>query len=80
MAANYKIPAEFKGNGKIYIKFMIEKDGSLSEFKILRDLGFRTGDEAIRVLKLSPKWIAGKDKNESVRVQYNLPITIQSAQ
>jgi beta-lactamase regulating signal transducer with metallopeptidase domain len=77
MGANYKIPAELKGNGRVYIKFMVEKDGSLSEFEILRDMGFGTGEEAIRVLKLSPKWIPGKDKNEPVRVQYSLPITLQ---
>ncbi|SHM04873.1 M56 family metallopeptidase [Flavobacterium xinjiangense] len=77
MGANYKIPTELKGNGRVYIKFMVEKDGSLSEFEILRDMGFGTGEEAIRVLKLSPKWIPGKDKDKPVRVQYSLPITLQ---
>lgn len=79
VGANYKIPAELKGNGRVYIKFMVEKDGSLSEFEILRDMGFGTGEEAIRVLKLSPKWIPGKDKDKPVRVQYSLPITLQQA-
>ncbi|MDI1304351.1 MAG: M56 family metallopeptidase [bacterium] len=79
MGANYKIPTELKGNGRVYIKFMVEKDGSLSEFEILRDIGFGTGEEAIRVLKLSPKWIPGKDKDKPVRVQYSLPITLQQA-
>ena len=79
MGANYKIPADLKGNGSVYIKFMVEKDGSLSEFEILRDMGFGTGEEAIRVLKLSPKWIPGKDKDKPVRVQYSLPITLQQA-
>jgi hypothetical protein len=41
-------------------------------------MGFGTGEEAIRVLKLSPKWIPGKDKDKPVRVQYSLPITLQS--
>jgi hypothetical protein len=77
MGANYKIPTELKGNGRVSIKFMVEKDGSLSEFEILRDMGFGTGEEAIRVLKLSPKWIPGKDKDKPVRVQYSLPITLQ---
>ena len=79
VGANYKIPTELKGNGRVYIKFMVEKDGSLSEFEILRDMGFGTGEEAIRVLKLSPKWIPGKDKDKPVRVQYSLPITLQQA-
>lgn len=75
---NYKIPSNFKGNGKIYISFMVETDGSLSEFKILRDLGFGTGEEAIRVLKISPKWIPGKENEKDVRMQFNLPIAIQT--
>jgi hypothetical protein len=78
IGSNFKTPSGLKGNGKVYITFMIEKDGSLSEFEILRDMGFVTGEEAIRVLKLSPKWIPGKENNEPVRVKYSLPITIQA--
>jgi hypothetical protein len=48
------------------------KDGSLSEFRILRDMGYGTGEEAIRVIKLSPHWI---QDNKPVRVEYSLPIT-----
>ena len=78
---NYRIPEELsknKTNGKVYLQFMIEKDGSLSEITILRDkLGYGAGEEAVRVLKLSPKWIPASDKGKPVRVMYNLPITIQ---
>jgi hypothetical protein len=56
---------------------MVEKDGSLSEFEILKDIGFGTADEVIRVLKLSPKWTPGKEKNEIVRVKYSLPIQVE---
>ena len=56
---------------------MVEKDGSLSEFEILKDIGFGTGEEVIRVLKLSPKWIPGKENNEIVRVKYSLPIQVE---
>lgn len=75
---NFKTPAEAKIEGKVLLEFMIEKDGSLSEFKIVKDLGFGIGDEAIRVLKLSPKWNPGLANGKPVRVQYNLPITIQN--
>jgi beta-lactamase regulating signal transducer with metallopeptidase domain len=78
---NFKISKEankMKLKGKIYLTFMIEKDGSLSEFKILRDIGYGTGKEAVRVLKLSPKWIPGTVNNKPAKVQYNLPITIQT--
>jgi beta-lactamase regulating signal transducer with metallopeptidase domain len=75
---NYKTPANFKGDGKIYLTFIVENDGSLSEIKNIKDAGFGTGQEAIRVLKLSPKWIPAKINNKPVRVMYSLPITIQS--
>ena len=75
---NYIIPdgAE-EYTGKVKISFIIEKDGSLNTFKITRDFGFGTGSEAVRVLKMSPKWIPGKVKNRIVRSTYVLPITIK---
>ena len=81
VAQNYKISDEasnVKLKGKVYIIFTVEKDGSLSEIKNLKDIGYGTGEEAIRVLKMSPKWIPGKLNNEPVRTQYSLPITIQT--
>ncbi|PBJ13090.1 M56 family metallopeptidase [Flavobacterium sp. ACN6] len=79
---NYKLPAEVskqKLNGKVYLQFMIEEDGSLTNIEILRDkLGYGAGEEAVRVLKLSPKWIPASDQGKPVRVMYSLPITIQA--
>jgi beta-lactamase regulating signal transducer with metallopeptidase domain len=78
---NFKMPEEFskqKKDGKLFIEFMVEKDGSLSEFKVLKDLGYGVADEAIRVLKLSPKWIPATENGQAVRVLYSLPITLQS--
>ncbi|MHC0439891.1 energy transducer TonB [Flavobacterium sp. 3-210] len=78
---NFKVPAEADANkikGKVDMKFMIETDGSLSEFKRIKDLGYGIADEAIRVLKLSPKWNPGIQNGQPVRVLYTLPITIQS--
>lgn len=78
---NFKTPAEADKNkvqGKMFIQFMVEKDGSLSDFKILKDLGYGMAEEAIRVVKLSPKWIPGTENGKSVRVLYNLPIMIQA--
>ncbi|WP_433834838.1 M56 family metallopeptidase [Flavobacterium anhuiense] len=63
---------------KIYIQFMVEKDGSLSEITIVKDAGYGLGEEATRVLKLSPNWIPGTENGKPVRVLYSLPITIQS--
>nr|WP_315155338.1 M56 family metallopeptidase [uncultured Flavobacterium sp.] len=74
---NFQIPTDLKGNGKIYIKFIVEMDGSITNEEILRDMGFGTGEEAIRVIKLSPKWIPAKKDGVPVRVEYSLPITLQ---
>ncbi len=68
--------AEKDLKGKVYATFIVERNGSLSDIKILRDLGYGTGAEAIRVLKKSPKWIPGKLKNKTVRVLYALPIVV----
>ena len=73
----YKIPEDFTGEGKLVIAFVVEADGSLSDLKIKKDEGFKTGEEAIRVLKKSPKWYPGLVKDKAVRVQYHLPISIK---
>ena len=60
--------------GKVYISFVIEKDGTLSDVKLMRGIGYGCDDEAIRVIKKSPKWEAGEQNKEKVRVRYNMPI------
>jgi hypothetical protein len=51
-----------KLKGKVYLIFTIEKDGSLSEFRILHDMGYGTGEKH-RVIKLSPHWIPAQITN-----------------
>lgn len=65
-----------KGGGKVFVSFIVEKDGTLSTIKSIRDFGLESSNETIRVLKLSPNWKPGKLKNKPVRVHYTLPITI----
>jgi hypothetical protein len=62
--------------GKVYVTFVIEKDGSLSDIKVLRDIGYGTGKEAIRILELSPKWLPGEQNGKKVRCTYSIPIII----
>ena len=76
---NYKTPKVSNLSGKIYLNFVIEKDGSIVEVKVLRDLGYGTGEEAVRVLSESPKWSPGIQNGQPVRVMFNLPISIQSS-
>lgn len=75
---NYRTPEEEGLKGKVYVTFVVEKDGSLTDIKVIRDIGFGTGKEAIRVLKSSPRWVPGEQNGKKVRVLYSLPITIQS--
>ena len=63
-----------KIEGKVYVIFTVEKDGSISNVKVLRDIGGGCGAEAIRVVMKMPKWKPGKQRGKPVRVQYNLPI------
>ncbi len=77
IAKNYIVPNEAKGTkGKVYVTFVIEIDGSVSNIRVLREIGFGTAEEAVRVLKQSPKWIPGQQKGLIVRSTYSLPISI----
>lgn len=62
---------------KIYVSFVVEKDGSMTAIKVLRDPGYGLGKEAERVLKsMKKKWSPGIQNGKPVRASYNLPITI----
>lgn len=74
----FRVPEEEGLKGRIYVTFVVEKDGSLTDIKVLRDIGYGTGAEAIRVLKKCPKWTPGEQNGKKVRVLYSLPISIQS--
>ncbi|PRY48900.1 outer membrane transport energization protein TonB [Arcticibacter pallidicorallinus] len=76
---NFKYPEAARRDsvsGRLILSFVVEKDGSLSDIKVLRDLGAGTGDEAVRLLKESPKWNPGVQNGKPVRVQYTLPIQL----
>ncbi len=79
ISKNYKVPDVPKLKGKIYISFVIEKDGSLTDVKILRDIGYGTGIEAVRVLNLSPKWTPAEQNQRTVRCSYVLPLSIETS-
>jgi protein TonB len=60
--------------GKVIMTFVVEKDGSLTDIKVLREPGNGLGDEATRVMKLAPKWKPGIQNGKPVRVQYTIPV------
>lgn len=77
LAQNIKYPQLARDNnitGRVYVTFVVEKDGSIANPKVLRDIGGGCGQEAIRVVKSMPKWTPGKQRGKAVRVQFNLPV------
>ncbi|MDP4281678.1 MAG: energy transducer TonB [Bacteroidota bacterium] len=74
---NIKYPEEAKElgvQGKVFVTFVVEVDGSISDVRVLRGIGSGCDEEAIRVVKSMPKWVPGKQRGVPVRVQFNLPI------
>jgi len=74
----YELPKVKRLHGKVIIQFVVETDGSLADIKVLKDIGYGTGNEAIRVMKASPKWIPGTLNGKPVRVLYTLPISVDT--
>jgi periplasmic protein TonB len=77
---NIHYPDEAKQDGiqgKVYISFVVNSDGSIGNINIAREIGGGCGDEVIRVVKLMPNWKPGKQNGVSVNVQYNLPVKFQ---
>jgi len=80
LRGNLKYPESAKKNkqeGRVFIGFIVEKDGSVSNVKVLRGVCEELDSEAVRVVKSMPTWIAGRDKGKPVRVQYTLPIVFK---
>lgn len=76
-AAEFKIPMQNPDvKGKIFIKFVVEKDGSITNIKLLRDMGMGTGAEAIRALRQLPRWKPALYRQKTVRCDFSLPIKI----
>lgn len=74
---NIKYPVVARENGTqgtVYLTFVVEKDGRVTDVKVLRGIGSGCDEEAERVVKAMPKWTPGKQRGKSVRVQYNMPI------
>lgn len=80
IAKNVKYPVLAQENGitgKVFIQFVIEKDGSISNIKVLRSVDASLDKEAVRVIQSMPKWKPGKQRKQTVRVSYTLPINFQ---
>jgi len=72
---HYPVMAKELGiQGKVFVTFVIETDGSVSGVEVLRGIGGGCDEEAIRVVNSLPKWKPGKQRGVPVRVRYNLPV------
>ncbi|HHL57920.1 MAG: energy transducer TonB [Bacteroidetes bacterium] len=77
LAENIKYPPLAKESGiqgRVFINFVVEPDGSISNVKVLRGIGGGCDEEAVRVVERMPKWSPGKQRGKPVRVSYNLPV------
>lgn len=62
-------------SGRVFISFVVNTDGSLTDLQVLKGIGFGCDEEAIRVMQKMPNWRPGKQSGRAVRVKYNLPIS-----
>ena len=74
----YPVVAEENGNqGRVIASFVVERDGSITDVKVIKSVDPSLDKEAIRVLKSMPKWIPGKQNGSTVRVKYTVPVTFR---
>lgn len=74
---NIKYPGEAKQKritGRVFLQFIVEKDGSLTDLVVIRDPGGGLGDEALRIMCLSPNWEPGIQNGKPVRVMFTVPL------
>lgn len=80
LAENIKYPEQAKSDGiqgRVFVRFVIEADGSVTNAQVLRGIGGGCDEEALRVVEAMPKWTPGMQQGKPVRVQFNLPITFK---
>lgn len=82
MAKTVKYPAAARNKnvqGKVFVQFVVEKDGSLTGMKVLRGIGSGCDQEAMRAVLAGPKWKPGQQNGKVVRSTYTLPVSFQLA-
>jgi len=71
----YPAPARRMGvEGKVFVEFVVEKDGSLTQFQVVKGIGAGCDEEAVRVIREAPSWVPGKQRGKPVRQRMVLPI------
>ncbi len=78
--SNVKYPDEArqkKISGIVFVTIIVNQSGIIEDVKVIKGTGFGLDEEAIRVIKLMPNWIPGKQCNQTVKVRYNIPINFR---
>lgn len=77
LSKNIKYPSMAQENniqGRVIVEFVVNKDGSIVEPKVMRSVDTSLDNEAMRVIKSMPKWTPGKQRGKAVRVRYTVPV------
>ena len=77
LAENIKYPQQALENniqGTVYVAFVVDSKGNVTDVKVMRGIGGGCDEEAIRVVKMMPQWHAGKQNGKQVRVLFNMPV------
>ena len=80
LSNNIKYPVVAQENGvqgRVVVSFVVEKDGSITDVKVVRSVDPSLDKEAARVVKSMPRWIPGKQNGSAVRVKYNVPVSFK---
>lgn len=80
LSENIHYPAKAKEEGiegRVYVNFVVEADGRLTNIKVLHGIGGGCDEEAVRVVEAMPKWKPGRNQGKAVRVHFNLPIVFK---
>ena len=80
LSDNVKYPVVAQENGvqgRVVVSFVVEKDGHITDVKVVRSVDPSLDKEAARVVRSMPSWIPGKQNGSAVRVKYNVPVSFR---
>jgi protein TonB len=80
LSSNIKYPVVAEENGvqgRVVCTFVVERDGSITDVRVIKSVDPSLDKEAVRVVKGMPKWIPGKQNGSAVRVKYTVPVTFR---
>lgn len=80
LAMNIRYPQRAREDGysgTVYVRFVVEPDGTITNIEVAKGVGGGCSEEAVRVVKMMPKWIPGEAFGKKVRVTYTLPVNFR---